>query len=194
MISALSALITTKENIVLNFLGLYPQMTHANISGPVSNEVRRLSNIKQRFADFTDDQFIDYFGTPKCLQCARHQKCERLSKVELAKPWFASCPDGKICADFEPPEYYILLKKYWRGCDIYYRKERQDLMIPVCLNHDQSVRYYIAYSDFYYNTMFDSQGNLKWVYKKYYRRTRNSEIGYRLMTESNTMNTMIKNI
>lgn len=56
-------------------------------------------------------------------------------------------------------------------------------MIPVCLNHDQSVRYFIKYSDFYFDTMFDEQGNLKWISKQYYKRTKDSPIGYRLVTE-----------
>ena len=131
------------------------------------------------YKDLTDEEFIDCFGVMKCSQCARHGKCKRLEKIELARPWFASVSDGRPCKDFSP-KYYKLLLKYWRGVDV-----KPDDIIAVCLNHDQSIRYYIKYSNFYNDTMFDENGNLKWIYKQYYKRTRKSPTGYKLVKEYN---------
>jgi hypothetical protein len=71
------------------------------------------------------------------------------------------------------------------GIDIYYKRVKPDDTIAVCLNHDQSIRYNIKYSDFYNNTMFDENGNLKWIYKRYYKQTRKSPTGYKLVKEYN---------
>ena len=137
------------------------------------------------YKDLTDEEFIDCFGIMKCSQCSRHQKCKRLEQIELARPWFASVSDGRPCKDFLPPKYYKLLLKYWRGIDIYYKRVKPDDTIAVCLNHDQSIRYCIKYSDFYNDTMFDDNGNLKWIYKQYYKQTKKSPTGYKLVKEYN---------
>lgn len=44
---------------------------------------------------------------------------------------------------------------------------------------------YILHKDFYNNTMFDDNGNLKWIYKQYYKQTRKNPIGYKLVKEYN---------
>lgn len=138
----------------------------------------------KRIEDLTDDEYRDFMGPVKCSMCARHQKCKRLEEVELARPWFSCSSDGRICKDFIPPQYYKLLVKYWRGVNAYIDCVNPNLTISVCLNHDQSVRYDILYSDFVNDTMFDQNG-LKWIYKQYYKQTRSSPFGYKLVTEYN---------
>lgn len=145
------------------------------------NEIDRETG--KAYKDLSDEEFINCFGVMRCSQCARHGKCKRLEKIELARPWFASVSDGRPCKDFLPPKYHKLLLKYWRGVDIYYKRVKPDDLIAVCLNHDQSIRYNIKYSDFYNDTMFDENGNLKWIYKQYYKRTRESPTGYKLVRE-----------
>ena len=140
----------------------------------------------KRIEDLTDDEFIDCLGTANCRDCKKRidETCERLKKIELARPWFTSQESavGYPCRDYEPSEWRVILKKYWRGTDIYVRYYSKSLYIPVCEIGNQSVRYFINFWDFYNGTMFDGNG-LKWIYKKYYRRSRKSQTGYELVTE-----------
>lgn len=138
----------------------------------------------KRFEDLTDDEFISCFGIVKCRDCKKRVDgtCERLKKVELARPWFA-CQEsatGYICRDYEPAEWQTLLKKYWRGTAIY--ASYFPYYVQVCKTGDQSARYFIRFRDFYDDTMFDENG-LKWTYKQYYKRSRESPTGYELIKE-----------
>lgn len=135
----------------------------------------------KRFEDLTDEEFIDCFGMAYCKDCKKRidGTCERLKKVELARPWFAcqESAEGYICRDYEPAEWQTLLKKYWRGTNIYIKHYCEESVIPVYKIGDQSVRYFIHFFDFYNGTMFDEHG-LKWIYKRFYKRSMKSPTGY----------------
>lgn len=139
----------------------------------------------KRIEDLTDDEFIDCLGMISCRDCKKRisENCEILKKIELARPWFACKESAKgcICKEYEPEEHRKLLKKYWRSTDIYIKGyNKRD--VPVCKIGDQSVRYFVNFWDFYNGNLFDKNG-LKWIYKRYYKISRKSPIGYELITE-----------
>lgn len=49
---------------------------------------------------------------------------------------------------------------------------KENATIPFTLDGDTSVWYYVKYLDFYNNIFLNPDGTLKWVYKMYYKKTR----------------------
>lgn len=139
-----------------------------------------------------------------CLQCGQckyfkvnadmegvESTCKRLDHKHLkfAKPWFKSydCGQfvGRVCKEFEPADYCVWLKKHWVSYDDYHQDDiiGDDAKSYFCLDNDFSVRYGVLTKDFVDGTMFDDNGDLKWVEKVYYKRSKSSPIGYELVHE-----------
>lgn len=130
--------------------------------------------------------------------------CKRLDhkKYQFAVPWFKSYDCGQFgavcCRDFSPRKDNVYLYNHWKGFEDYFGdvKDTSDKLtldnlrstkglMGLCINKDQSVRYYIKAVDFTNNTFLDENGELKWIKKCYYKRTRKSPWGYELVYEYN---------
>ena len=121
--------------------------------------------------------------------------CKRIDHkhLQFAVPWFKSydCGQGSggICSDFEPNEWQLWLYRHWKPefKDKKYRKGSSILprTVALCIDKDQSVRYHVYAKDFYYNTFRNEDGSLKWIYKEYYKQSRKSPMGYKLVREYN---------
>lgn len=138
----------------------------------------------KRFDDLTDEEFSECFGVLKCSQCEKRANCHRLEKLEWASPWFSTSRDGPICKDFYPKKYLVLLRKYWRGVEPFILDIDPESLVAFCINHDQSVRYYIKYLYFNNDIMWNGD-KLRWVYRQYYKHTKDSPFGYKLIKEIN---------
>ena len=149
-----------------------------------------------------------------CGDCKYHQvdaerredtTCKRLDhkRIKLAVPWFKSYDCGQfshvaICADFSPKESHVWLYNHWTCIEDYiadFEKEEKRpffgkphegrAYIGFCIDGNKDVRYYVNRKDYFNNDFLDENGNLKWVKKCYYKKSRKSPIGYRLITEYN---------
>lgn len=125
--------------------------------------------------------------------------CKRIDPPRLTAyvPWF-SCdkdrnPNHIICCDFQPnpnyPEMYIDFHRY-RDFEELFNSWRTFWMKPCerkltwwVLNKNRKVSYAVRLEDFLYNTMYDEEGKLKTVYKRYMKQTRKSPYGWRLKVE-----------
>ena len=138
-----------------------------------------------------------------CLQCGQckyfkvnadmpnvESTCKRLDHkhIKFAKPWFKSYDCGQfasmVCNEFEPKESCKWLYEHWRGWDDYWDCEKPKGMISLVLDDDFSVWYKVLKEDFITGNFLDDAGNLKWVEKMYYKRTKKSPIGYELVHET----------
>ncbi len=141
----------------------------------------------------TVDEFWEACSYLNCRNCHWYgKKCKRIDHkhFSFSRPWFKSEDYTQgvsaVCRDFQPASYCVWLTKNWIGWDEWVKG-----LIPnpntvgLCIDGDQSVRYHVSWTDFINNTFVDNDGNLKWVYKLYYRKTRKSPIGYKLVTEYN---------
>ena len=118
--------------------------------------------------------------------------CKRIDHkhYQFAIPWFKSYDCGQrsgiVCSDFEPKEWNLWLYRHWKPEFLEdMKKNRTDRYIGLCIDKDQSVRYYVKQEDFFNNTFKNEDGSLKWLFKKYYKRSKKSPIGYELVTEHN---------
>jgi len=119
--------------------------------------------------------------------------CKRLDHKHIcfAKGPFASynCGAGNgtshcICSDFELDTIYKLLREAWLP------EWKQELLnkyrnktICLCLDKDFETRYEVRTNEFIDNTFLDADGNLKWIRKQYYKRTRKTPTGYVFINE-----------
>ena len=116
-------------------------------------------------------------------------RCKRLDhkRIKFAKSWFKSYDCGQfrgvVCRDFEPADNCKWLKEHWISYDDYYQGEKPKGTVALCLNDDFSVRYKVSAEDFVNGTFTDTDGNLKWVEKEYYRISRKNPIRYNLIHE-----------
>jgi hypothetical protein len=141
----------------------------------------------------TVNEFWDEYSYINCEQCRWcHTKCKRIDHkhFSFARPWFKSETYSQgiaaVCRDFVPASYCVWINKNWIGWDEWVKGfEKQPKTVSLCIDGDQSIRYHVSWTDFVNNTFVDNDGNLKWVYKLYYRKTRKSPIGYKLVTEYN---------
>lgn len=139
------------------------------------------------------------FEKASCRHCIHSNDCKRVdhTHIQFAVPTFA-CYDhwidrGFICSDFEPNRALCpVLCDTWPGFENYYHYFRQVWTYPnerqfvgFCLDDNKSCRYYVPYSLFAYNRHIDEKGNLRWSYRLYYKRTRKSGTGYKLIREDN---------
>ena len=135
-----------------------------------------------------------------CLQCGQCKYfrvgadreasiCKRIDHkhIKFATPWFKSydCGQfaGNVCRDFEPSDTIPWLKEHWRGWDDYWDGESILGKVWLILDDDKSVRYAVLKTDFVNNTFLNEDGSLKWVEKEYYKRSRQTPIGYLLIHE-----------
>ena len=79
------------------------------------------------------------------------------------------------------------MKDHWKGWNDYWEGEEPSGTISFILDDDTSIRYKVPRKDFVNGTFLDSEGNLKWVEKEYYKRSRKSPIGYVLIHERKGM-------
>lgn len=148
--------------------------------------------------------FKDYcchLGCGDCKYCnpsadldSVESNCKRIDHkhIQFTKPWFKSYDCGQlgggICNDFEPKEGLFWLYNHWKPeFKVKFMKgfNTTRKVVGLCLDKDQSIRYYVNYKDFFYNTFKNDDGSLKWLYKQYYKQSRKSPIGYVLITEKN---------
>lgn len=135
------------------------------------------------------------YCNPKADMVGIESNCKRLDHkhYQFAIPWFKSYDCGQrsggICSDFEPNEWELWLYRHWKTefKDIKHSKGSSTIprYVGLCIDKDQSVRYYVYADDFYNNTFKNTDGSLKWVYKQYYKRSKKSAIGYKLIKEYN---------
>ena len=137
-----------------------------------------------------------------CLQCGQCKyfkvdadratsTCKRLDHkhIKFAKPWFKSYDCGQfnsmVCDEFYPRDSCRWLKEHWISWEDYWDGEepKPTETIPLVLDGDFSVRYKVLKSDFITGNFLDDSGNLKWVEKEYYKRSKSSPIGYKLIHE-----------
>lgn len=137
-----------------------------------------------------------------CLQCGQcrwfkpnaeqptvESTCKRIDhkKFRFAVPWFKSYDCGRshgiVCRDFEPDFWCKWLREHWVSYDDYYQGDKPKGLVWLTINDDTSVRYGVWAEDFVNNTFLDEKGELKWVQKKYYKKSRTSPTGYILTTE-----------
>lgn len=144
-----------------------------------------------------------------CLQCGECEHfqvdadrrtdttCKRLDhkKYKLAVPWFKSYDCGQynqcICSDFSPVKHSVWLYNHWTNIEDWiagYEKEEKrsffdNKFVSLCINGDTKIRYYVRKKDYFYNDFIDADGNLKWVKRCYYKKSRKSPIGYNLICE-----------
>ena len=139
-------------------------------------------------------------GECKYFQCDAERRedttCKRIDHkhIQFSVPWFKSYDCGQYsgitCVDFEPKPLSKWLYEHWVSMqdymDSYKRVEGREYVngyIGLCLDGNQEIIYYVKFSDFFYNTFLDSDGQLKWEFRKYYKKSRKSPIGYTLVTE-----------
>lgn len=147
------------------------------------------------------------FETAYCYHCkwfevdanqpGKVSTCKRLDhkKYCFYTPWFRCYDCGEynhlICSDFDPKPCFKVQFSTYPGFENYYAWYRQTfhkylnrpLIIPLCLDGDFTVCFQVPYILFAYNRHIDKDGNLRWVHKMFYKRTRKSPIGYELITE-----------
>lgn len=119
--------------------------------------------------------------------------CKRIDHktVKFYYPWFKSYDcnqhSGVICSDFIPASWCVHAVKVWKGFDIYWENYVKQWLntktVSFYINGDTSVCYQVPVMDFVYNRMFDKDGNLKAISRKYYKRSKKSSTGYELITE-----------
>lgn len=120
--------------------------------------------------------------------------CKRLDHktIQFSKNPFASynCGAGNgtsfcLCKDFELNTIYRQLERHWQPewKNELLEKYFSNGTICLCLDGNFEVRYEIKRSDFVNNTFKDSDGNIKWIRKQYYKQSRKSPTGYKFINE-----------
>lgn len=115
--------------------------------------------------------------------------CKRIDHktIKFAVPWFKSYDCGQfagtVCKDFEPSPYIPWLWYHWQGWENYWQGDEPKGLIYFTLNGDTSIRYGVDRKDFNEGTMYDENGNLKWIERMYYKQSRSSPTGYKLIRE-----------
>lgn len=150
------------------------------------------------------EMFMDmccHLGCGDCKHCnpkgdmdSVESPCRRIDHkhFQFAVPWFKSYDCGQqngiVCRDFEPNEWSLWLFRHWNSAylDEIYNRINDDKCIGLCIDKDQSIRYYVRQKDFFNNTFKNKDGSLKWIYKMYYKRSKESATGYKLVKEYNS--------
>jgi hypothetical protein len=137
-----------------------------------------------------------------CLKCRDCKHCNNKAdlcpinhtSVKMSKPWFATYDVGNcpICKNFEPRPSLKWLYERWEGLDRYLTDKAEIFMeenIPLSEMHPKTislikdnnfdVRYVIPYDD-WFNCNVDIDN---YLYKSYYKRSKDSPFGYKLIKE-----------
>lgn len=151
----------------------------------------------------------------RCKNCKYHNliadtfpeksMCKNIdyTKYWIYAPWFSSHCTGEgilPCRYFEPESCYVYLNKHWTNIDDYmawqimqgyvdFHKSKLSLFMA----KDRNKSYTIYFRDFYYGTYENIDGTLKHAYVQYYKRNKNSAIGYNLITEHTKQSLVIEN-
>lgn len=148
------------------------------------------------YDEFRDEQY--YWNCDSCKYCnpwadmqGVKSTCKRLDhKVyNFAKAVFHSYDCGQrhgcICADFEPRESRVWLCNHWNPEFIkeYVNRISDKATVHLCLNHEWDVRYEVLKKDFVDGSFIAENGDLKWIRKKYYKKSRKNSIGYVYLNE-----------
>lgn len=155
----------------------------------------------EEIVDGSLQDMVYFLGCGSCKYCnpcanmeGQESKCRRLDHkhIQFAVPWFKSYDCGQLsaimCADFEPVDWFKYLKEHWTDPLDYAAggdESRIRGKVWLCLDGDQSVRYAVTMRDFWFGTFLNSDGTLKWVEKMYYKRSRTSPTGYKLVRKKN---------
>lgn len=119
-----------------------------------------------------------------CIYSGR--KCKRIggTNISFYKPWFAVASYGRPCRDFSPIPDWKWLYEHWDGFDDYYSQAEDYYKRDVCLVLDNNfdILYRVRWEDWINNTFLDDNGELKWIKKSYYKRTREG-LGFKLVHE-----------
>ena len=137
------------------------------------------------------EDFFDNWSHISCKDC-KYYSCKddcyckkRLDhkKYRMAQPWFVTVYDYDfhICSEFEATDRYPWLYNNWKKefTENYYSDE----LMGIIINGNRDIRYMVRVKDYFYNTLFDENGELKWVKKMYYKKSKSSPIGYELIRE-----------
>lgn len=133
----------------------------------------------------------DKIGYVNCTDCKYSPLgCKRADnkKYSLAKPWFLCSPIGYICNDFKPSGINKYLEENWTDFRDYVGVINYTKFVPIIVNGDASIRYYVYYKDYAYNNHIDKDGNLMWVKRCYLKRVKESSenpVGYKMILEYN---------
>lgn len=115
--------------------------------------------------------------------------CKRLDHKHLrfAKKTFKCYDCGQkethVCADFEPNNGCVWLKTHWEDVKEQIMTYNDKDVIFLNVGGDTDVRYAIKATEFYNNTFISADKTLRWIYKYYQKRSRNSPIGYEVVYE-----------
>ena len=151
--------------------------------------------------EMSAEEFWDecsHLGCGDCIYCDPRgdmdnitSPCKRIDHkhIQFAIPWFKSYDCGQrsggICNDFQPNCWELWLIRHWKPeFKEVYKDNTNTKYVGLCLDKDQSIRYYVKFEDFFNNTFKNEDGSLKWVKKCYYKRTRIG-FGYKLIWEYN---------
>ena len=115
--------------------------------------------------------------------------CRRLDHkhIQFAVPWFKSYDCGQtsscVCRDFQPAEWCRWLHEHWDGFDGYYGEDQKfDGYVWLVVDGNKDLKYAVKEEDFINGDFMD--GDMpRWVKKQYYRRSKDTPTGYKLITE-----------
>lgn len=148
------------------------------------------------YDEFRDEQY--YWNCDDCKYCnpradqdGIESPCKRLDhkKYSFAKAVFYSYDCGQrngcICSDFEPNDWQLWLARHYKPEFIkeYENRIEDNDVMYICIDHNWAVRYEVNKKDFFNNNFLDANGNLKWIRKGYYKRSKKSSIGYKYVWE-----------
>jgi hypothetical protein len=141
------------------------------------------------------DEFLDECCYIECKDCIHYSpcadidgyksNCKRLDHkhFQFAVPFCKSydCSSTYICKEFKPSPIYKWIYEHWIGVDTFVGKIKDSDTVPIVVDGNTDIRYYVKYKDFYNGTFVDKNGELKWVLKTYYKRSKKSPIGWKLV-------------
>lgn len=136
-----------------------------------------------------------------CGQCKWHRGsafmdghesvCKRIDhkKVKLAEPWFKCYDCGQfskyVCCEFVPTKSNVWLYQHWTKIEDFVKVPEKDTLTNVwlILDNNKDIRYGVSAYDWFYGNIFDADGNLNWREKQYYKQSKGTPYGYKLIKE-----------
>ena len=132
----------------------------------------------------------------RCRDCKfYHNNCKRVDndKVKFWKPWHQADDRQSaniVCRDFVLKDYLLYARKNWIDFDTYWSEfvecwlpyKNTNILVYFTVDGDDAMLG-VPLMDFVNGNMYDADGNLKYVERKYYKRTKDG-FGYKLVRES----------
>lgn len=115
--------------------------------------------------------------------------CKRIDhkKIRFAVPWFKSYDCGQytahMCAEFQPDSSCKWLAAHWPGTDAYVGEIPDDAMMWMTFGGNTKVRWAIKTKEFYEGSFQNPDGTVRCWRKMYYKKTKESPFGYKLIQE-----------